>query len=119
MSDFRDSLDGFRAVVNEDAERYPRPTLRTILEREQAVKRSGLRWSLAAAAVTLTLAVIPAYQHRQREREAAQARADALLMEQVNAGLARPVPRAMAPLLIPAAFPVTVQNACRVESQPC
>lgn len=119
MSHFRDALDGFRAVVSEEADRCPGPGLGAMLKQERAVKRPVLRWAVAAAAFTLALAAIPAYQHQQREREAEQARADALLMEQVNSGLARPVPRAMAPLLIPVALPVTVQNVCRAGSQPC
>jgi len=52
-----------------------------------------------ATALLAILAGVPLYRTAERQRQAAQARADALLLEQVDAGLARSVPAPMEPLL--------------------
>jgi len=96
MNDFRQVVSRFREAVQREGERTEAPGLQTILTRERRAVSLRLRW---AAAVVVMLAVIPVYQNVQRQREAAQETADELLMEQVNAGLSRSVPRAMAPLL--------------------
>jgi hypothetical protein len=58
-----------------------------------------LRWALVAAALLL-LAAIPIYRNVQdRQRQAEMARADALLLEQVDAEVSRAVPRPMEPLV--------------------
>jgi hypothetical protein len=55
------------------------------------------RWALAAA--LLILAAVPIYKNaRDRQREE-MARADALLLEQVDAAVAQPVPPSMEPLM--------------------
>jgi hypothetical protein len=99
MSDFREALAQFRDAVRQESERNQIPGLHAILERERSAGGLRLRW--AAAAITAVLLVaIPVYQSAlQRRRETEQARADELLLQQVNASLSRSVPRAMAPLL--------------------
>jgi hypothetical protein len=93
------ALGCFRDAIRQEGERSESPGLQAILSRERRAKGLRLRWA-AAVAVVLMLAVIPAYENaEQTQREAEQEKADALLLEQVNAGLARSVPRAMAPLM--------------------
>lgn len=100
MNDFRAALSNFKDAVHREGERAEIPSLQTIRSSGRRVKSFGLRWSVAAAAIALlTLGAIPAYQRAQRQREAEQEKADSLLMEQVNAGLSRSVPRAMKPLV--------------------
>jgi hypothetical protein len=58
-----------------------------------------IRWALVAA-VLLVLAAVPVYRDVQdRQRQAEVARADALLLEQVDAEVSRAVPRPMEPLV--------------------
>jgi hypothetical protein len=103
MNDFRGALSSFRETIRREGERAEIPSVQTIRSRGRRVKSLGLRWSVAVAVALLALGAIPAYQSAQRlnvqQREAEQEKADALLMEQVNAGLSRSVPRAMTPLL--------------------
>jgi hypothetical protein len=99
MNDFREGLTGFRDALRREGERSQSPGLRVILERERRAKSVRLRWVAASAVAALTLGAIPAYERTQRQRAAEQESADSLLMEQVNAGLSRSVPRAMAPLV--------------------
>ena len=103
MNDVREALSRFRDALHQEGERTASPGLQAMLLRDCRLKRARLRLA-AAAVVALTLAAIPAYENAQRvngqrQREAEQARADALLLKQVNTGLARSVPRAMAPLM--------------------
>jgi len=129
MNEFREELARFSEAMREAGERSASPGLRALLAQERAVKAVRLRWATVAAALVLMLGGVSVYEHeQQRQREAAQARADMLLMERVNEGLARPVPRAMAPLMgfdsvesgfIPVVAPVPVPNVCRTGSRPC
>lgn len=58
-----------------------------------------MRWSLAVAALVV-LAVIPAWKSARDRRIAAEAaRADAILMEQVDAQVSRTVPVTLEPLV--------------------
>jgi hypothetical protein len=58
-----------------------------------------IRWVLVAAAL-LVLAAVPIYRNAQdRQRQAEIARADALLLEQVDAEVSRAIPRPMEPLV--------------------
>ena len=58
-----------------------------------------IRWALVAAAL-LVLAAVPIYRNAQdRQRQAEIARADALLLEQVDAEVSRAIPRPMEPLV--------------------
>jgi hypothetical protein len=104
MNNFGRAISSFKDAVQREGERAEIPSLQMIRSRGQRVKSLGMRWSVAAVAVALlALGSIPAYQSSQRlkvqQREAEQEKADALLMERVNAGLARSVPRAMTPLV--------------------
>jgi hypothetical protein len=99
MNDFREAMSRFRDAVHQEGERSESPGLQAILERDRPGKGLWLRWA-AASAMALMLGAIPVYEReQQRQREAEQEKADAVLMEQVNAGLARSVPRAMSPLM--------------------
>jgi len=96
MNHFREGLAQFRGALDAEAARSAAPSLGALLAREQQARRPRWRWAVAAAAI-LALCWIPVYRHRaQRQR---QAEADAVLMEHVSQGLARPVARAMAPLM--------------------
>jgi len=59
---------------------------------------SAWRWLSIAAAVLILMAA-PIYRSRQDRQRAAAERADALLMERVEARVSRAVPEAMEPLL--------------------
>jgi hypothetical protein len=99
MNDFRETLTRFRDAVREQGEQSRSPGFRAILEHERERRSIRMRWAVAAV-VVLLLGAIPVYKNAQeRQREAEQEKADALLLEQVNAGLSRSVPRAMAPLM--------------------
>jgi hypothetical protein len=99
MNDFREAVERFRDAVRKQGEQTGNPGLQIILERDRARRSIRMQWAVAAV-VMLLLGAIPLYKRAQdRQREAAQEKADAVLLEQVNAGLARSVPRAMAPLM--------------------
>lgn len=102
--DFREAVARFRDALRQEGERSESPGLQAILSRDRSAKSIRPQWTrvawAAAAVVALMLGAIPAYERAQeRQREAEQEKADAQLLEQVNAGLARAVPRAMAPLM--------------------
>jgi hypothetical protein len=99
MNEFRDTLGNFRDAMHAEGEGSVSPDLPAILHREHVAKGFRLRWVVAAVAVMLTLGAIPVYQQEQKQREAAQDESDRVLMEQVNAGLARSVSPAMEPLM--------------------
>jgi hypothetical protein len=99
MNDFREAIAEFRHSIHREGERNGSPGLQAILSRDRRAKGLRLRWA-AAAAVALMLAAVPTYENvQQRQREAEQEKADTLLLQQVNAGLSRSVPRAMTPLM--------------------
>jgi hypothetical protein len=63
-----------------------------------------LRWSLAAAALVV-LAIVPSWKSARDRRMAEEAaRADDILMEQVDAQVSRTVPVTLEPLLNPTAW---------------
>ena len=95
------ALSMYRSSVRQWSERQ------TGLERANAWKPEGrgfrmpqpMRWALIAAAL-LILVAIPLYRGAQeKQRRAEMAKADALLLEQVDAGISRAVPQPMEPLL--------------------
>ena len=99
MSEFRTRLNEFRQAMHDDGDRSAIPSLQQILERGNPTPVLQFRWA-AAAMVAMTLAAIPVYNDSvRRQHQAELNRADALLMERVNAALARPVPRALSPLM--------------------
>jgi hypothetical protein len=78
--------------------RVPRLLAPTRGSRGYPARPLPVRWALAAAAL-LVLAAVPIYRNAQeRQRQAEIARADALLLEQVDAEVSRAVPRPMEPL---------------------
>ena len=78
--------------------RVPRPLTPTRGSRGYPARPLPVRWALAAATLLL-LAAVPIYRNVQvRQRQAEIARADALLLEQVDAEVSRAVPRPMEPL---------------------
>jgi hypothetical protein len=99
MNDFQEALAHFRGAMIQEGERNHSPSLQAILELEHRSTGRQLPWATLMLLV-LGLGAIPAYMHEQSQRsKAARERADAILSEQVDAGLSRSVPRAMAPLM--------------------
>jgi hypothetical protein len=96
------SLALFRGSVRHWSDRQvrvPWPLAPTRGSRRYPARLRPLRWALVAAAL-LVLAVVPIYRNVQdRQRQAEMARADALLLEQVDAEVSRAVPRPMEPLV--------------------
>ena len=85
----------FRDSVRDCGEFYGR--LRVSAAKAQSVR--PYRWASVAAALLL-LAAIPMYtSSRERRRAAEMARADAVLLEQVDAEISRAVPAPMEPLV--------------------
>jgi len=83
LREFRDAVHGWKgvpALVCSTRRRAPR----------------AARWALAAAALVLMIAA-PVYRHRRQAAEAA--RADAILLDQVDAEVSQAVPRPMEPLV--------------------
>jgi hypothetical protein len=78
----------------------------------------GLRWGLAAVALVV-LAAIPQWKN-MRDRRAAEeaARADDVLMEQVDAQVSRTVPVTLEPLLNPAAWEAPLASAGAAQDLP-
>ena len=78
--------------------RVPRPLAPTRRSCGYPARPHPMRWVLVAAAL-LVLAGVPIYRNAQdRQRQAEIAKADALLLEQVDAEVSRAVPRPMEPL---------------------
>jgi len=98
MNDFHRGVGRFRDAMRGEGERSSSPGLQAILAREHRSSGLRLRWA-ATAVVVMMLAAIPTYENVQKRQRLAEEKADALLLEQINAGLSRSVPRAMAPLL--------------------
>ena len=74
------------------------PAVESILPTRRGPRIQPMRWALVAAAL-LVLAAVPIYRNAQeRQRQAEIARADTLLLEQVDAEVSRAVPRPMEPL---------------------
>ena len=96
------SLALFRGSVRHWSGRQSRaepPAIGSISPARQGSRIQPIRWVLAAAAL-LVLAAVPIYRSAQdRQRQAEIARADALLLEQVDAEVSRAVPRPMEPLV--------------------
>ena len=92
----------FRGSVRRWSGRQSRaepPVIASIFPAQRGSRIQPMRWALVAAAL-LVLAAIPVYRNAQdRQRQAEIARADALLLEQVDAEVSRAVPRPMEPLV--------------------
>ena len=92
----------FRGSVrhwSEGQSRAEPPAIGNILPARRGSWAQPLRWALVAATLVV-LAAVPVYRNVQdRQRQAEDARADALLLEQVDAEVSRAVPRPMEPLV--------------------
>jgi hypothetical protein len=93
---FKEGISWFRGLIRYQGDQAEIPT--QIARTPVPVPRSPLRWVVAAVAL-LALGAIPYERAREQQRAAEQAREDALLLEKVNAGISRTVPRSMEPLL--------------------
>jgi anti-sigma factor RsiW len=99
---FESAIARFRESVRDSGEQCPRPGIPLAA----GVPRGRLnfavrtyRWAPVAAALAL-LAAVPIYTSSMaRRRQAEMARADAALLEQVDAGISRAVPAPMEPLV--------------------
>jgi hypothetical protein len=96
------SLALFRGSVRHWSGRQSRaepPAISSIYPARRGPGIRPMRWALVAAAL-LVLAAVPIYRNaRNTQRQAEIARADALLLEQVDAEVSRAVPRPMEPLV--------------------
>ena len=95
------SLALFRGSVRHWSGRQSRaepPAIGSISPVRRGSRIQPVRWALVAAAL-LVLAAIPIYRNAQDRRQAEIARADAQLLEQVDAEVSRAVPRPMEPLV--------------------
>jgi hypothetical protein len=93
----KDAMGIFRDSVHRWAERNGASTVPDI---SFAPRRSfGIRWILAAVAALIVLIVAPLYKKANDQKRSLEAAEDTLLLEQVNAHLARTVPESMEPLM--------------------
>lgn len=89
----------FRGAVIELGEQSESKRSFASTARRASHRFQPMRWALACAALLL-LAVIPVfYNAKERQRKADLAKADAALMEQVDAEISRAVPATMEPLV--------------------
>jgi hypothetical protein len=92
---FRDSVRHWSSGQS----RAEPPAIGSVLPARRGPRIQPMRWALVAAALVV-LAAVPIYRNVQdRQRQAEAARADALLLEQVDAEVSRAVPRPMEPLV--------------------
>ena len=98
---FKDAATSFRSSIRHQGDRAEIPELQTILRKaETPFFARSLRWAVAAVVVLILGAIPVSYERtREQQRAAEQAGEDALLLEKVNAGISRTVPRSMEPLL--------------------
>lgn len=98
---FNDAIAAFRGSIRHQGDQTEIPGLEAILQRERAPRRPRpVRWVVTTAVVLILGAIPVSYEHsREQQRAAEEAREDAVLLEKVNAGLSRTVPRSMEPLV--------------------
>ncbi|HEV2688740.1 MAG TPA: hypothetical protein VGV35_09305 [Bryobacteraceae bacterium] len=100
------TLSLFRGAVHELSEQQggAAQTAWTVERASHGWRFQPMRWALACA-VLLILAAMPLYHNaKERQRKADMARADAALLEQVDAEISRAVPATMEPLVKLVAF---------------
>jgi len=125
LARFETPVSSFRSVMQEwsDQENAPRTEeLSALLRRPQATLNSSWRW-VAVGAVALLLIGIPTYRRGIDTavslppviNDTTDAKADALLMDAVNAHLSRTIPAPMEPImaLIPAPEDITRQGGTK------
>lgn len=102
VAELESAIAQFRESVRDCGERYGRPEIPLpggVRRARRNFAARPSRWAPVAAALLL-LAAIPIYTNsRDRRRQAEMARADAALLEQVDAGVSRAVPAPMEPLV--------------------
>ncbi len=92
------ALELFRGSVREWSEDSSAQA-QTFVPVRRGWRFQPMRWALACV-VLLMLAAIPVYRNTAaKQRQAAQAKADAALLEQVDAEISRAVPATMEPLV--------------------
>jgi hypothetical protein len=110
---FKDAGAWFRSAIRHQGDYAEIPEIQAILQLKHNRKPAGrpaadrevrptflLRWVIAVVGVLILGAIPVSYEHtREQQRAAEQAREDTLLLEKVNAGISRTVPRSMEPLL--------------------
>jgi hypothetical protein len=103
QQDFRAGLAGLRDALRQDAGSNSVPAWNTTESLELRARTRTLHVAWAACGllgVALGVAVWNGHAESQKRLlEAERQVADTDLLEQVNAGLARPVPRALSPLM--------------------
>jgi hypothetical protein len=109
LSDFRDSVRSWSAARGASA---PRPVW--VTESPRAAHR--LRWALVAVAMVF-LAAIPFYRSHERQRPVDTGLDDAVLLEQIDAGVSRSVPAPMEPLTNLVSWSATDATAGHGKSQ--
>jgi hypothetical protein len=97
VNSFRKTLNEFRGELHDRAAQTPGPRLQALLDRQRPATPHTFRW-VAAAIVVVTLGSIPLYHDARERARQEQERADAQLLEQINASLSRSVPRAFGAL---------------------
>ena len=90
LSDFRDSLRDWGAA-------QPDAAPRSVWLTETPHRAHRLRWALVAMAMVV-LAAIPVYRSHEEQRRLDTSLEDAVLLEQIDAGVSRSVPVPMQPL---------------------
>lgn len=97
---FKEAVAAFRGSMRHQGDQVESPGLQAILQREGGNRPRPVRWVVAAVVVLIVGAIPVSYEReRQQQRAAEQAREDALLLDRVNAGISRAVPRSLEPLL--------------------
>ena len=101
------AISMFRGAVRNWSDRQSVGGAEQVWESRPRLMMRPMRWAMAAAAL-LILVAAPVYQGaREKQRRAEAARADALLLEQVDAEVSQAVPRTMEPLARLAAWDST------------
>lgn len=93
----KEALQEFRDVMHRAGEASAPPSLQMLLGQPEPVLQ--FRWA-AAVLLAIGLGAIPVYRDMQAKQRAEEEQmADALLMEQVNSAISRPVPVALSVLM--------------------
>jgi len=95
---FHQQVHRFRDALHTESANSPAPGIAGLLERERYSRNLRLVWAAAAAAmIVLCATTFPTSPTSEPE----DSQADARLLQDIQASLARPVPRAMEPLCRP------------------
>ena len=97
MINLRNALTTFRDALHSQPE-APAPSLATLLQKQKSRQARATAWTAAGILTAVSVVILGVTIDRSEPKAVAPA-VDAQLIEQVNAGLSRPVPRALSPLL--------------------